>query len=283
MNTTPDNTSTRPEVAGVDGVPNDDSKASKGAPKWVMPVALVLLAVAISLVSFQVGRATAPVPEAAPAATQQAAGQEQGAGAQSTDPAKPDAQQEEIRQTLLGVPRRDEKEVNTYGPVDAPVAMVIYSDYQCGFCARFSAETLPALKARADKGELRIEIREVNLFGDASRLAAQGSHAAGLQGKYWEFHDALFPNGGKLDSSQLTEEGLTALAGELGLDTEKFKADLTSAETVQVITDNENEGRMLGVSSTPAFVIGGSAMMGAQPLEAFNKMIDSELALAKKG
>src|SRR5699024_2102808 len=120
------------------------------------------------------------------------------------------------------------------GPVDAPVGLVIFSDYQCPYCAQWNHDTLPEMMAYAEAGDLRIEWRDVHFFNPSfTDRAARAAYAAGSQDQFWDYHDALFPDGELRDESELGRDGLIELAQELGLDTEQFEQDLDSEEAAQ--------------------------------------------------
>lgn len=180
---------------------------------------------------------------------------------------------------LTEVERRDDEDPLAAGPVDAPVALVVFSDYQCPFCAKWNDETLPLLREHVESGDLRVEWRDVNVFGSASERAAKASYAAALQGKFWEYHDELFADGEHRSQAQLSEEALTTLAEDLDLDPDRFATDFASAETAKEIDDNAQLGMDLGAHSTPAFLLGGQPIMGAQPsqvfLDAFQDALDA--------
>lgn len=191
--------------------------------------------------------------------------------AEVEDPSAPD---------LSDVERRDADDLLAAGPVDAPVALVIFSDYQCPFCATWSSETLPLMMEHADAGDLRIEWRDVNVFGPASERASRASYAAAEQGAFWEYHDALFAGGEARSEGELDEPALTDLAAELGLDLEQFEEDLHSAATAEQIGANQQLGLDLGAYSTPAFVLGGQPIVGAQPTEVFLDAFDAAMTAA---
>lgn len=157
----------------------------------------------------------------------------------------------------------------------------MFSDYQCPFCARWSAQTLPAMMEHIDAGNLRIEWREINVFGPASERAARASYAAAVQGALWEYRDALFADGETRSEGELSEESLIALAGELGPDPEQFTADLAAEETAQVIATNQQFGFDLGATSTPVFILGGQPIVGAQPTEVFEDAFQTALDAAE--
>lgn len=174
--------------------------------------------------------------------------------------------------------RRDPDDPFSAGPVDAPVGLVVFSDYQCPYCAQWNHQTMPAMMDKAEAGELRIEWRDVNILGPESELAARASYAAALQDSYWEYHDALFAGGDRRPANQLTEDGLVGIAGELGLDEEQFREDLDSSEARTTVAQNEQFGRSLGVPSTPVFILAGEPIAGAQPPEVFVEAVERALA-----
>src|SRR5699024_305174 len=173
---------------------------------------------------------------------------------------------------------RDPDDLLAEGPADAPVVLVVFSDYQCPYCAKWSHETLPELREYVERGELRIEYRDVNIYGEDSERAARASLAAAMQGKHAEYHARLFEDGEIRSSGELDRESLVALAEELGLDAEQFEADMDSEEVETTIAENAQQGIELGAMSTPAFIIGGTPTVGAQPTEVFTQMVDEALA-----
>lgn len=209
-----------------------------------------------------------------------------GAGATAdedpADPADPDGPAagaaEPAAPRTLEMARRDPADPLTDGPVDAPVTLVVYSDYQCPFCALWSDQTLPVMREYAAAGDLRIEWRDVNVFGVDSARAARAAYAAGLQGAFWEYHDALFADGEKRPSGELTDAALAGLAAELGLDTERFATDVASAEVGAAVQANADEGASIGATSTPSFLVGGVPLVGAQPTEVFVTAVEDALA-----
>lgn len=177
--------------------------------------------------------------------------------------------------------RRDPADPLAAGPVDAPVGLIVFSDYQCRFCAQWNLQTLPAMMELADAGDLRIEWRDINVFGEASERAARASHAAAKQGKFWEYHELLFANGEKRPDADLTDQGLTELAATLGLDLAQFATDLNSTETAAEVSRNAELGINLGATSTPVFLLGGQPISGAQPTEVFLQAYETARAAAK--
>jgi protein-disulfide isomerase len=183
-------------------------------------------------------------------------------------------------QPAIDLERRDPKDPLAAGPVDAPVVLIAYSDYQCPFCALWVEQTEPAMMELVDAGDLRIEWRDVNVFGPDSERAAQAAYAAGLQGRFWDYHQRLYAGGHKRTPEELTEGALVDLAVELGLEVDRFTTDLRSAEVAAAVQRNEDEGLGIGAYSTPTFLIGGRPVVGAQPTEVFVDAVRDALARA---
>ena len=246
----------------MSGQAQNSRQASRGLGGWIVPAGILLISgLLIVLIVLQL-RPEDPAPDA---------GGESANGITVVPGEHPDLTQFEYRDT---------EDVQAAGPVDAPVGLVVYSDYQCPFCAKWADSTLPAMMEYAEAGDLRIEWRDINMYGEPSARASLAAHAAGLQGKYWDFHDALYPDGETRPKEELTAEALVGLADQLGLDTERFAADMASAETKNLIAERAREGRSLGVTGTPSFLLGGRPIVGAQPTEVFIDAVESALAEA---
>src|SRR3954454_4797384 len=107
------------------------------------------------------------------------------------------------------------------GPTEAPLELVMYGDFQCPYC-NAAQSIVRRVRERLD-GRLRVVFRHLPLtevHPDAER-AAEAAEAAAAQGSFWEMHDALYANGGRF-----AEHDLVALADRLGLDVERFRAEL---------------------------------------------------------
>ena len=161
------------------------------------------------------------------------------------------------------------------GPKDAPVTIVEFSDYQCPFCSRAHNTVLELEKQYGDK--VRVVMKQHPLdFHPNAKPAALAAMAAGAQGKYWEMHNKLFAN-----QQQLSPETYEKYAGELGLNMDKFKADMASPQFQATITKDTAQAMQLGATGTPAFFINGKKISGAQPIDNFKKVIDEELGKAQ--
>jgi protein-disulfide isomerase len=158
------------------------------------------------------------------------------------------------------------------GPAGAPIQIIEFSDFQCPFCLRAHPTILQVLKTYGDK--VRLVYRHYPLPNHPNaRPAAEASACADEQGKFWEYHDRLFEN-----QSKLTDADLKQYASALGLDATKFNECLDSHKYASQVQDDLEAGDAVGVSGTPAFFINGRVLSGAQPFEAFKRVIDEELA-----
>ncbi|WP_030685384.1 thioredoxin domain-containing protein [Streptomyces globisporus] len=178
--------------------------------------------------------------------------------------------------------RRDASDKLALGRVDAPVVLIEYADFKCGYCGKFARDTEPALvKKYVENGTLRIEWRNFPIFGEESETVARASWAAGQQGRFWEFHRAAYAEGAK--EKGFGKERLTALATEAGVpDLARFAKDGDSAAAREAVRKDQEQGYELGASSTPSFLINGRPIAGAQPLETFTEAIEAAAKAAPK-
>jgi protein-disulfide isomerase len=165
------------------------------------------------------------------------------------------------------------------GDPNAPVTVVEYADFQCPVCKR--AET--AVRAQLEKdyvqsGKVNIEFRMYPFIGQESFNAAQAADAAGDQGKFWEYHDALFNAQGSENGGNFTYDKLVAIAKQVGLDVPKFEETLSSNVHLADIQKEADAAHAAGVSSTPTFFIGGKKIVGVQAYSEFKSAIADALA-----
>ncbi len=164
------------------------------------------------------------------------------------------------------------------GSPDAPVKIIEFSDFQCSFCRKFWAETLPRLKETYIKnGHLRFLYAHFAILGKPSVMAAQAAECAREQGKFWPYHDKLFASQGGL---AFTNAKLKRYARELGLDVTAFSRCLESGKYRQKVEEETALGALLGARGTPTFFLNGRMLVGAQPFEVFQAAIEEELAKA---
>jgi len=126
------------------------------------------------------------------------------------------------------------------------------------------------VEAYVERGTLRLEWRDFPYLGQESVNAAMAARAAQEQGKFWEYHDLLYEN----QPGGFSEEKLVELAREMGLDVEKFEADLSSGRYERAVLEDFREGQRRGISGTPTFIINGHVLAGLQPLEVYRNAIE---------
>ena len=161
------------------------------------------------------------------------------------------------------------------GPAKAPVTIVEFSDFHCPFCRRV-IPTLAQLESQyGEKIKLVFRDFPIESLHPGAIKAHEAARCANEQGKFWPFHDKLFAG-----PSTSSPELFKGLAKEVGLDAVAFDTCLGSGKYQAAIRQDIEEGTRAGVSGTPAFFINGRLISGAQPLEAFARVIDDELARA---
>jgi protein-disulfide isomerase len=167
-------------------------------------------------------------------------------------------------------------DAQTRGNAAARVTIVMFSDFQCPFCSRAMA-TIRDLEKNYGT-DLRFAMKHNALpMHTNARPAAIAAEAAGKQGKFWEMHDKLYEN-----PRELTRDNFVKWAKELKLDKKRFEDDLDEAALGDKIDGHQEQATKLGARGTPAFFINGRYLSGAQPYDAFKKVIDEELAEADK-
>ena len=134
-----------------------------------------------------------------------------------------------------------------------------------------------------EDGTLRLEWRDFPYLGNESRRAAVAARAAQEQGKFWNYHDVLFDNQRSPNSGAFSNGNLIGFAREVGLDMERFEAAISSGKYEAVVEKDFREGQDAGISSTPSFVINGRVLVGPQPLETFEQVIEEEARKAEGG
>ncbi len=162
------------------------------------------------------------------------------------------------------------------GNKNAKVTLVEFSDFQCPYCGRFEPTVAQAMTEYGDKIRLVYKHFPLDSIHPNARPAAEASECASEQGKFWEFHDALFQNQDKLGAAYYGE-----LAKTLKLDTNKFTACLTANKYKAVVDADYQQGIQAGVQGTPHTLVNGIAVSGAVPYADLKGQIDAALAAVK--
>ncbi|RAX21751.1 MULTISPECIES: thioredoxin domain-containing protein [unclassified Actinomyces] len=264
--------------------PNHDTAtgprpASRSNPIVVtlLIVIAILLAVIAIILAIRPDRSSAEVPATAEAPATASA---QASGVQTAAPSQTDP---DLLAILHGEVKRDPADAQAKGDVDAPVVMVIYSDFACPYCTLFAQEVDPALEDLVEDGTLRVEWRDLAQITETSPLAAQAGIAAGNQGKFWEFHDAVYAATDPSEHPEYTEDSLVALAEQAGVpDLDQFRTDMNAAETVQAVADAKQHAYDLGIKGTPFFIVNDAYVSGYAP-EDYMRATILEQAVAAGG
>ena len=161
--------------------------------------------------------------------------------------------------------------------------IIIYTDFECGACARLHLEVEPELRERyVATGKARIEIRLLGAMSTDSRRAAEAALCAGDQGKVSEYMDALFDDYRAYSEGEdidvFSVEALTSLAEELDLDGAAFASCLNSEAKKAEVEENMNMAQADGVSTLPALLVGNVTIQGRKALDTYVQAIDEALA-----
>ena len=164
------------------------------------------------------------------------------------------------------------------GSASAPVQIVEFSDFQCPFCRRVQ----PTLNALLEKygSQVALSFRDFPIIElhPMAHVSAQASRCALAQGKFWEYHNALFAD----PTPRPDRAKLAAHAAQIGLDAKSFESCLAIGTHTKSVDEDLQIGLRAGVSSTPAFFINGIYLSGAQPQAEFERIIDRELKNPRK-
>lgn len=178
------------------------------------------------------------------------------------------------------------------GDPNAQVVLVEYSDFECPFCARFVADTLPTIRREyVDSGRVQMAFRHMPLdrIHKFAQRAAEAAACADDQRKFWPMHDSLFGR-----PEQLDDPAILARVPDLGLDLVEFKTCFGTTGRLnpktEVVDKDTSSGRKLGITATPAFLIGRrtpnggvrvlSTLLGSRPLKEFAAALDQAAAEA---
>jgi protein-disulfide isomerase len=164
--------------------------------------------------------------------------------------------------------------VRVRGPEDAPISIIEFSDFQCPFCRQVQP-ALAELQAKyGDQVRWSFKDLPLSSIHPQAQKAAEAARCAAEQDKFWEFRATMFA------STNITRELFDSTAENLGVDMEDFAACLDSDRHQEAVMADSAEAESMGISGTPAFVINGVLLTGAQPLENFVAVIDRELERA---
>jgi protein-disulfide isomerase len=158
-----------------------------------------------------------------------------------------------------------------FGPRDAKVKVVIFSDFQCPFCAQATSTVNVIRHNFPDK--VQLVFRQFPIpFHEHAQLAAEASLAAADQGKFWQFHDKVFAN-----QRAIARENLEAYAREVGLDMARFKNALDKGTFRSAVDADYALGKTVNVEGTPTMFLNGTIVQRTDDAPAVVAAIDAEL------
>jgi protein-disulfide isomerase len=156
------------------------------------------------------------------------------------------------------------------GPEDAPITIVEFSDFACGYCRRFHEQTFQELLEKYPD-QIRFVYRDLPVVGGYE--AAQAAECADEQGAFWEFHDLLFSGGLGLD-----EHAYREYAETVGIDADSLMECVSEERYAEEVEADAQYAFNLGANGTPTFFINGIPLIGARPISDFEAIIDDELS-----
>lgn len=158
------------------------------------------------------------------------------------------------------------------GPAEAPVTIMTFSDYQCPYCIRSEPVLAEVLSRYPEQVRLIHRHFPLDSIHPQARPAAEAAMCADEQGRFWDFHDAIFARGGRLEADSFAEIGR-----ELELDLETLGQCMGERRYRDFVQSDFEAGEAAGVTGTPAFFVNGIALKGARNADEISEIVDAEL------
>lgn len=188
---------------------------------------------------------------------------------QKQGPVRPKLLEAPVALNLEGAP--------SFGPADAKITIVEFSDFQCPYCA-LAAPKATELAKKYPK-DVRVVFKQFPLeMHSNAALAAEASLAANAQGKFWPMHDRLFS-----DFRNISRDKIFIWAREAGLDMKAFQTDMMSGKYRAIVQKELKEGLQAGVMGTPTFFLNGQRYNGPFEVSILSQIIDASLKQAPGG
>lgn len=188
-----------------------------------------------------------------------------------TAPGKPEqpSEEEQLKNALANKVDVDIGSTPVRGDKNAPIKIVVFSDFQCPFSKR-GAQTIASLMEKYGEKVMFVHKNLPLPFHPEAEPAARAAIAAGKQGKFYEYHDKLYES-----QAELGEEKYVQIAKDLGLNIEKFNTDRNGQEIKDQVKAEADQASNLGFRGTPGFALNGVKILGAYPQEHFEKIISA--------
>jgi len=267
------------------------SQPGRGLRGLLAPAVVLLVVAALAIAAMGGGSdepaAAPPADEPSPAATDDPVDDIADDLVVEPDPDAEAAQEQEqldeeaVRQQLAALATRDPDDPRALGDADAPVVMIEWADFFCPFCGVFARETETVLIERyVESGLLRIEWRDLPFQGEEALLAALGGQAAAEQDAFWGYHEAMFAEDLRRGDPRFGRDFLLEVAGNLDLDVTAFDAALDDPELLERVQTDALLAQALNFTGTPAFLVEGRPVVGAQPLDVFVNLVENAVVEA---
>jgi protein-disulfide isomerase len=169
------------------------------------------------------------------------------------------------------------------GSMDAPITIIEYGDYQCSNCQRFATQIKPLIVENyINTGQVKLVFKDFTIYGNDSVNGAMAVYCAGEQNRFWELHDYIYENQDAVNSGWLSINNIKKFASEVGLDMQQFNTCFDERKYNQQVTENFEQGKSIGITGTPTFIIINSndetkIVPGAQPYTVFKQVLDEML------
>ena len=161
----------------------------------------------------------------------------------------------------------------SFGPDDAKVTIVEFSDFQCSFCKQAYPEVREMIGEYGDRVRFIYRDFPLEIIHENSLLSAQAAECADDQKLFWPMHDKIFDG-----QDDLSYSALMTMAEEAGLAVKTFEKCLNSNKYMMEVKEDFRDGGLLGVEGTPTFFINGVKYAGPLKFEMFKQIIERELA-----
>lgn len=160
------------------------------------------------------------------------------------------------------------------GPANAPVKIIEFADFQCPYCKQMHPELKKLQEEFPNKTILTYKDFPLAMHQNAEK-AAEAAHCAGDQGKFWEYHDAIFESSAPLDIANLKE-----MSKSLKLDQAAFDKCLDSGKQAATVAKGFEEGKKLGITGTPTIFINGHVVSGAAKYDTLKELVEQQAGAA---
>ena len=179
----------------------------------------------------------------------------------------------------LAAPGSAETDGRVIGSPAAPVAIEVWSDYQCPACRAFATLLLPRIISDlVDTGRVRVVYHDYAFIGPESMGAAVGARCAARDGRFEAYHEIVFANQHGENQGAFATDRIVAIAGLAGLDTATFEACLAGPELARQVAAETEVGVGLGIQATPTIIVGSQQLRGVPDWETLIAAVEAEEA-----